>query len=315
MTEKTVIRGGRGGAALADILFRWLSFALAATIVCLFAAFIVILIIEAWPAISAFGLKFPFSSEWNPVSERFGALVPVVGTLLSTTVAMLIALPISFGIAFFLAEISPHWLRGPVGTAIELLAAIPSIVYGMWGLFVIAPLLSGYVEPWIIAHLGYIPIFSGPPMGIGILTAGMVLALMVIPFIAALTRDVFMMTPRNLKEAAYGLGATRFEVVRDVMIPYGKKGIVGAVFLGLGRALGETMAVTFVIGNAHNLSWSLLAPGNSIASMLANEFTEADGVLYTASLIELGLILFVITFIVLGSAQLWLRSGPGGKRR
>jgi len=301
------------GRGLSDIIFRRLTLAFAAFIVCLFAAFIGVLFFEAWPAIRAFGLKFPFSPEWNPVTGEFGALVPIVGTLLSTFLAMLMALPVSFGIALFLAEIAPHWLKGPVGGAIELLAAIPSIVYGMWGLFVIAPLMAEHVQPWLGDRLGWMPFFSGPPMGIGLLTAGMVLALMVIPFIASVTRDVFLMTPRNLKEAAYGLGATTFEVVRDVMIPFGKKGIVGAVFLGLGRALGETMAVTFVIGNAHNLSWSLFAPGNSIASMLANEFTEADGALYTASLIELGLILFIITFIVHGAAQLWLRHGKRGR--
>ncbi|MDQ6994798.1 MAG: phosphate ABC transporter permease subunit PstC, partial [Mariprofundaceae bacterium] len=231
------------------------------------------------------------------------------GTLLTTTVAMAIALPISFGIALFLAEISPYWMRTPVGTAIELLAAIPSIVYGMWGLFVIVPIMASSIEPWMYEHLSFIPLFSSPPLGIGILTAGLVLALMVIPFIAAITRDVFLMCPQNLKEAAYGLGATKWEVVRDVMIPYGIKGIVGGIFLGLGRALGETMAVTFVIGNAYHLSWSLLAPGNSIASTLANEFTEADGELYTSSLIELGLVLFLITFIVLSLAQFWLHTG------
>ncbi len=306
-------RGGRGGA---DLAFPALTMTFAAGVVVLFAAFILVLSCQAWPAIERFGLGFVVSGEWNPVTGRFGAMVPIVGTMLTTVVAMTVALPVSFGIALFLAEIAPAWLKGPVGAAIELLAAVPSIVYGMWGLFVIAPIMADRVEPWLGEHLGFLPLFSGPPMGVGILSAGLVLALMVIPFMAAVIRDVFMMTPRNMKEAAYGLGATTLEVVRDVMIPCGRKGIAGGVFLGLGRALGETMAVTFVIGNAHNLSWSLFAPGNTIASMLANEFTEAGDALYAASLIELGLILFMITFVILGAARLWLRVGmeQGGGR-
>ena len=305
------VKDGNRGDGVADAVFRRLSFAFAAAVVVLLAAFLAVLAWEARHSILAFGPGFLFSREWNPVTGRFGALVPVAGTLVSTMIAMFIALPVSFGIALFLAELAPQRLKATVGAAIELLAAIPSIVYGMWGLFVVAPLLAEHLEPWLIRRLGFIPLFSGPPMGIGVFTAGLILALMIIPFIASVTRDVFAMTPKNLKEAAYGLGATTFEVVRDVMIPYGKKGIAGAVFLGLGRALGETMAVTFVIGNAHNLSWSIFAPGNSIASMLANEFTEADGVLYASALIELGLILFIITFVVLGAAQLWLRAGQG----
>jgi len=293
----------------ADAGFRLLTLCFAGAVAALFVAIVVVLWQQSQPAVREFGFSFLTSLEWNPVLDHFGAVIAIAGTLISTTIAMLIAVPVSVGIAVFLAEIAPPRLRTPVGTAIELLAAIPSIVYGMWGLFVVAPIMAESIEPWLTAHLGFLPLFSGPPLGIGLLTAGLVLALMVIPFIAAVTRDVFLMTPRTLKEAAYGLGCTTWEVVRDVVIPYGKKGIVGAVFLGLGRALGETMAVTFVIGNAYHLSWSLLAPGTSIASTLANEFTEADGDIYLASLIALGLVLFVITFLILGAAQLWLRAG------
>ncbi len=301
---------GSGGVRFsADRAFRLLTWAFAAGVAVLFLTLVAVLWGESQPSIRAFGLSFLTSAEWNPVTNHFGALIAIAGTLITTTIAMLVALPVSIGIALFLTEIAPYWLRAPVGTAIELLAAIPSIVYGMWGLFVIAPIMASTIEPWLIKHLGFLPFFSGPSMGIGMLTAGLVLALMIIPFIASVSRDVFLMTPRNLKEAAYGLGATTWEVVKDVMIPYGKKGIMGAIFLGLGRALGETMAVTFVIGNAYHLSWSLLAPGNSIASTLANEFTEADGDLYLSSLIELGLVLFLITFIVLGMANLWLHAG------
>jgi len=292
----------------ADKLFRLLTSAFAAFIAVLFIVMLAVLWHQSQPSIDKFGFSFLTSSDWNPVTDQYGALIAIIGTLLTTSVAMLIALPVSLGIALFLAEIAPYWMRGPVGTAIELLAAIPSIVYGMWGLFVIVPIMADSIEPWLYKHLGFLPLFSSPPIGIGILTAGLVLALMIIPFIASITRDVFLMCPQNLKESAYGLGATKWEVVRDIMIPYGIKGIVGAVFLGLGRALGETMAVTFVIGNAYHLSWSLLAPGNSIASTLANEFTEADGELYTSSLIELGLVLFLITFIVLSLAEMWLHS-------
>ncbi|RMG91882.1 MAG: phosphate ABC transporter permease subunit PstC [Zetaproteobacteria bacterium] len=301
-----------GKKAWGDSLFRSLTLAFALGILVLFAGILIALWHESAPAIDKFGFSFLTSTAWNPVKDEFGALIPVVGTLVSTLLAMLIAVPLSIGVALFLAELAPSWLRAPFGTAIELLAAIPSIVYGMWGLFVLAPIMADHVQPWLQTYLGFIPLFSGPPMGIGMLTAGLVLALMILPFIASVTRDVFLMVPKNLKEAAYGMGATTWEVVRDVMIPYGKKGIVGAVFLGMGRALGETMAVTFVIGNAYHLSWSLFAPGNSIASTLANEFTEADSDVYLASLIELGLVLFLMTFIVLGAAQLWLRRGVAG---
>jgi len=298
--------------AWGDALFKGMTLFFALGILLLFIAILVALWHESTPAIDKFGLSFLTSTAWNPVKDEFGAVIPMVGTVVSTVLAMLIAVPLSIGVALFLAELAPAWMRTPFGTAIELLAAIPSIVYGMWGLFVLAPVMSDHVQPWLAEHLGFIPLFSGPQMGIGMLTAGLVLALMILPFIASVTRDVFLMVPQNLKEAAYGMGATTWEVVRDVMIPYGKKGIVGAVFLGMGRALGETMAVTFVIGNAYHLSWSLFAPGNSIASTLANEFTEADSDVYLASLIELGLVLFLLTFLVLGAAQLWLKRGVQG---
>ena len=295
-----------------DLVFRGLTAIFAACVALLFLALVAILWNESGPSIDKFGFSFLVSQDWNPVTIKFGALIPIVGTLVSTFLALLFAIPLSLGIALFLAELAPHWLRAPFGTAIELLAAIPSIVYGMWGLFVLAPLMADYVQPWLQDHSHGFPLFAGPAMGIGMLTAGLVLTLMIIPFIASVSRDVFLMVPQHLKEAAYGMGCTTWEVVRDIMIPYGKKGIVGAVFLGMGRALGETMAVTFVIGNAYHLSWSLFAPGNSIASTLANEFTEADGTVYLASLIELGLVLFLITFIVLGLANIWLKHGESG---
>jgi phosphate transport system permease protein len=295
-----------------DLVFRGLTAIFAACVALLFLALVAILWNESGPSIDKFGFSFLVSQDWNPVTIKFGALIPIVGTLVSTFLALLFAIPLSLGIALFLAELAPHWLRAPFGTAIELLAAIPSIVYGMWGLFVLAPLMADYVQPWLQDHSHGFPLFAGPAMGIGMLTAGLVLTLMIIPFIASVSRDVFLMVPKHLKEAAFGMGCTTWEVVRDIMIPYGKKGIVGAVFLGMGPALGETMAVTFVIGNAYHLSWSLFAPGNSIASTLANEFTEADGTVYLASLIELGLVLFLITFIVLGLANIWLKHGESG---
>ncbi len=276
----------------------------------LLAGIVVSLIVGALPAIRRFGLEFLVSATWNPVTEEFGALVPIVGTLLTSVIALLIGVPVSFGIALFLTELSPVWLRRPLGTAIELLAGIPSIIYGMWGLFVFAPMFAEYVEPWIIDNLGGLPLvgalFRGPPIGVGILTAGIILAIMIIPFIASVMRDVFETVPALLKESAYGLGATTWEVVSRIVLPYTKVGVVGGIMLGLGRALGETMAVTFVIGNAHELHASLLMPGNSIASTLANEFTEAVGKIYSSALIELGLILFFIAFVVLSLARLML---------
>jgi len=293
-----------------DWLFRNVTRLFAFLVLALLAGIMVSLFIGGWPAIKAFGPAFLVSAEWNPVTEKFGALVPIFGTLVTSIIALLIGVPVSFGIAMFLTELAPLWLRRPIGTAIELLAAIPSIIYGMWGLFVFAPLFADYVQPWMIAHLGPIwligPLFQGAPQGIGMLTAGLILAIMVIPYIASVMRDVFELVPAMLKESAYGLGATTWEVVWHVVLPYTKIGVVGGILLGLGRALGETMAVTFVLGNAHRLGVSLFAPGNSIASALANEFTEAVGDLYTSALIELGLILFVITFIVLALSKILL---------
>jgi phosphate transport system permease protein len=293
-----------------DLLFRSLTRVSAFGVLALLVAILVSLVVGSMPAIRAFGFGFLTSSDWDPVNEQFGALIPIVGTLVTSAIALTIAIPVSFGIALFLTELSPRILRRPLGIAIELLAGIPSIIYGMWGLFVFAPLFADHVEPWLNDHVGampYIgPFFSGPPMGIGMLTAGIILAIMVIPFIASVMRDVFEVVPTLLKESAYGLGATTWEVMWKVVLPYTRIGVVGGIMLGLGRALGETMAVTFVIGNAHELSQSLLMPGNSIASALANEFTEAYGELYTAALIELGLILFFITFVVLSLARYML---------
>ena len=261
-------------------------------------------------AFKTFGWHFITSREWDAVGGHFGALVPIYGTLVTSAIALIIAVPVSIGIALFLTDIAPRWTRGPIAIAIELLAAIPSIIYGMWGLFVFAPFMAAHVEPWLADHLGgkavIGPLFSGPPIGIGMLTAGIVLGVMVIPFIAAVAREVFSAVPAPLRESAVALGSTRWEVIRSVTLPYTRSAIIGAIFLGLGRALGETMAVTFVLGNAHDLSASLLMPSNSIAAAIANEFTEADTDLYRSSLIALGFLLFVVTFIVLTIAKLLL---------
>ncbi|MDB5803974.1 MAG: phosphate transporter permease subunit PstC [Betaproteobacteria bacterium] len=300
----------RDGSALADTLFTNLTRLAAFVVFSLLAAIFVSLVLGSSKSIMRFGPAFLWTSEWDPVKEQFGALVPIFGTLVTAAIAMVIAVPVSFGIAMFLTELSPKWLKRPLGTAIELLAAIPSIIYGMWGLFVFAPLFSTYVQPLMIKTLGAIPglglLFAGAPMGIGMFTAGLILSIMVIPFITAVMRDVFDLVPPMLKESAYGLGGTTWEVMYRVVLPYTKVGVVGGVMLGLGRALGETMAVTFVIGNAYQLSPSLFAPGNSIASALANEFTEARGELHSSALIELGLILFLITSIVLAISKFLL---------
>jgi phosphate transport system permease protein len=263
------------------------------------------------PALSHFGFAFVTREIWNPVTEKFGALAPIYGTLVTSVIAMAIAVPVGVGIALFLTELCPPMLKRPIGVAVELLAAVPSIIFGIWGLFVLAPILQRHVQPWLIEHVGPIPgigrLFMGPPFGIGILTAGFVLAIMVLPFIAATVRDVFDTVPAMLKESGYGLGATKWEVIWNVVVPHSRAGIMGGVMLGLGRALGETMAVTFVIGNAHRISPSLLAPGTTISSAIANEFTEAVGDLYTSSLIALGLLLFLITFSVIAAAQAMLR--------
>jgi phosphate transport system permease protein len=270
------------------------------------------LVVGAWPAIREYGLSFLWRTEWDPVNDRYGGLVMIYGTLATSFIALLIAVPVSFGIALFLTELSPNWLRRPLGVAIELLAAVPSIVYGMWGLLVFGPILAEYVQQPLQSAFKGVPLLgtlvSGAPVGIGILSAGIILAIMVIPFIASVTRDVFQTTPPMLKESAYGLGSTTWEVVWRVVLPYTKTGVVGAVMLGLGRALGETMAVTFVIGNFNQLnSLSLFEAANSITSALANEFAEANPGLHQASLIYLGLILFFITFVVLALSK-WLLS-------
>jgi phosphate transport system permease protein len=295
---------------LGDMAFRHLTRAAALTVLLILGGIIVSLVYGAWPALNTFGISFLYDESWNPVTERFGAIAPVYGTVVTSIIAMLIAVPVGLFIALFLTELCPMWLRRPIGVAIELLAGIPSIIYGIWGLFVFAPFLQQYVQPFLIAVFGNVPVlsnlFAGPPYGIGILTAGLILAIMVLPFITSISRDVFEAVPPVLKEAAYGLGCTTWEVARYVVLPYTRVGVIGGVMLGLGRALGETMAVTFVIGNAHRISGSILAPGTTISATIANEFTEAVGDLYTASLIALGLILFVITFIVLAIARIML---------
>jgi phosphate transport system permease protein len=282
----------------------------ALTVFLVLAGIIVALIHGSMPAFEEFGASFITTIDWDPVNDRYGAMIAIVGTLVTSFIALLIAFPVSFGIALFLTEICPVWLKRPMGTAIELLAGVPSIIYGMWGLFVFAPIFSDHVQPVLARTLGKLPyigqLFDGPTMGIGILTAGVILSIMIIPFIASVMRDVFEIVPPVLKESAYALGCTKWEVVRKIVLPYTRAGVVGGVMLGLGRALGETMAITFVIGNAHELSWSLFAAGNSIASTLANEFAEADSTLHVASLFALGLILFAITFIVLSAAKLML---------
>jgi len=317
MTERLAVSAGAATRSkvfdrlrLGDAMFRNLTRAAAIGVLLLLSGVIVSLIQGSIPAIKAFGFGFLTSERWNPVTDIYGALPAIYGTILTSCIAMLIAVPVGLMIAFFLTELCPKWLRRPIGIAIELLAGIPSIIYGIWGLFIFAPFLQATLQPFLINTLGNLPgigsLFAGPPYGIGLLTSGLILAIMVLPFVTAITRDVFEAVPGVLKEAAYGLGCTRWEVVRNVVMPYARVGIIGGVMLALGRALGETMAVTFVIGNAHRISASILAPGTTISATIANEFTEAVGDLYTSALIELGLILFVITFIVLAAARYML---------
>ncbi len=302
-----------------DAFFKNLTRFFAFFVFSILAAILISLLVHSQIALTKYGFNFLVNPEWDPVTEEFGALVPIYGTLVSSAIAMIIGIPVSFGIALFLTELSPTWLKRPLGTAIEMLAAIPSIIYGMWGLFVFAPLFAEYVQPVLIRTFGPLPIlgplFKGPAMGIGMLTAGIILAVMVIPFITAVMRDVFELVPAMLKESAYGLGSTTWEVMWRVVLPFTKSGVIGGIMLGLGRALGETMAVTFVIGNAFKWSGSLFSPGNSIASALANEFNEAGGIQKSA-LLELGLILFLITTIVLALAKMLLvrlSAGEGKK--
>jgi phosphate transport system permease protein len=293
-----------------DLIFHGMTRASALFVLLLLSGVILALIIGSAPALSTFGLSFITTEVWNPVTDKFGALAPIYGTLVTSIIAMVIAVPVGLMVAFFLTELCPPLLRRPIAIAIELLAGIPSIIYGIWGLFVFAPFLQKYIQPFLIDAFANVPVmnslFEGPPYGIGMLTAGLILAVMVLPFITSISRDVFDAVPPVLKEAAYGVGCTTWEVFRYVILPYTRVGVIGGGMLGLGRALGETMAVTFVIGNAHKVAASILAPGTTISASIANEFTEAVGDLYTSSLIALGLILFVITFIVLAMARYML---------
>jgi phosphate transport system permease protein len=298
------------GQRLRERLFRAATLVAALLVLTLLGGVAVSLMQGAWPALAHFKLHFLTREVWNPVTDQYGALAAVYGTVITSVIALAIAIPVSFGIAIFLTELAPVWMKRPVGIAIELLAAVPSIIYGIWGLFVLAPVLQRHVQPWLIDTLGPLPLvgklFQGPPFGIGILTAGIVLAIMVVPFISAVTRDVFETVPDVLKESGYGLGATTWEVIWQVVVPYARTGMIGGIMLGLGRALGETMAVTFVIGNAHRIGSSLLAPGTTISAAIANEFTEAVGDLYTSSLVALGALLFLITFTVIAAARFML---------
>jgi phosphate transport system permease protein len=305
---------------LPDFIFHKITFSFALLVLLSLAGIMASLVLGAWPAFEHFGPSFITRVEWDPVNDEYGALIAIAGTLITSFIALLIAFPVSFGIALFLTEICPNWLKRPLGTSVELLAGVPSIIYGMWGLFVFAPFFADHVQPFLQNTLGNIPVigelFQGPMMGLGLLTGGIILSIMIIPFIASVMRDVFETCPAVLKESAYALGCTKWEVMRKIVLPYTRIGVVGGVMLGLGRALGETMAITFVIGNAHKLSWSLFAAGNSIASTLANEFAEAESKLHLSSLFALGLILFLITFIVLAAAKLMLSrmsQGEGSK--
>ncbi len=292
-----------------DRLFRWLLTATVAFVLVALATAALSMLWGGREVLETEGLSFFYSSEWNPVENKYGALAPIYGTIVTAVIAMLIAVPVSFGIAFFLTEVAPRWLRGPVGTAIELLAGIPSIIYGMWGLFVLVPVMTEYDTPWLNDHIGTIPyigvFFRGPPLGIGVLTAGFVLAIMVVPFISSVMREVFLTVPQRLKESAYALGSTKWEVSWDIVLPYTRSAVIGGIFLGLGRALGETMAVAFVIGNTVSLSASLLEPGTTIAALIANDFGEATET-YRSALLLLGFVLFIVTFIVLAIARYML---------
>ncbi len=310
MTNPAAELSARSGP-MADRVFGWMAKGAACLTLGLLLAILVSLTVSAWPAIGKYGFGFLVGSTWDPVKEEFGGLVMIYGTLMTSLIALVIAVPVSFGIAVFLTELSPGWLKRPLGTAIELLAAIPSIVYGMWGLLIFGPVLATYVQQPLQALFAGTPylgaLFSGPPVGIGIASAGIILAIMIIPFIAAVMRDVFEVTPTLLRESAYGLGATTWEVVSTVVLPYTKAGVIGGIMLGLGRAIGETMAVTFVIGNFNQIdSLSLFQAANSITSALANEFAEAGAGLHQASLMYLGLVLFFITFVVLALSKLLL---------
>lgn len=300
------------GKSTGDAIFAGLVRTCGISVLVLLGAIIVVLLIGAMKAFHAFGFGFLTDADWDPVQDIYGAAVPIYGTLATAVLALILSVPLAFGIAFFLTEMAPKWMRRPIGTAIELLAAVPSIIFGMWGFFVIVPIMAEYVQPWVIDTLGDVPgigvLFSGAPFGTGIFTAALILAVMIIPFIAATMRDVFLTVPPMYKESAYGIGCTTWEVMRSIVLPYTRSSVVGGIMLGLGRALGETMAVTFVIGNTNRLSASLFAPGNTIASLVALEFPESPaGSLKLSSLLALGFILFVISFIVLAISRLLLR--------
>ena len=292
-----------------DRRFRWLLTATAVFVLVTLAGAALSMLWGGRSVLASEGLGFFFSTDWNPVENKYGALVPIYGTVVTAVIAMLIAVPVSFGIAFFLTEVAPRWLRTPVGTAIELLAGVPSIIYGMWGFFVLMPVMREHLIPWLNDHLGPLPVigalFQGPPIGAGMLTSGIVLSIMVIPFISSVMREVFLTVPARLKESAYALGATKWEVSWDIVLPYTRSAVIGGVFLGLGRALGETMAVAFVIGNSVQMSASLLEPGTTIAALIANDFGEATET-YRSALLLLGFVLFIVTFIVLAIARYML---------
>lgn len=294
----------------ADNVFGGLTFAAAMLVLLVLVGVFVSLVLGAWPALKTFGISFLTTSTWNPVTDKYGALAAIWGTLVTSMIALLLAVPVGIGIAIFLTDLCPCWLRRPIGMAVELLAGIPSVIYGIWGLFVFVPFMQAHVQPLLNTTLGELPwigaVFSGPPYGIGLLTAGLILSMMILPFIAALSRDIFLTVPNVLREAAYGMGMTKWEVNRHIVLPHVKTALTGGIMLSLGRALGETMAVTFVIGNSHRVTASLLSPGTSISASIANEFNEATTPLYTSSLIALGLVLFFITFVILALAQFML---------
>ena len=295
--------------ARADRRFRWILTATALFVLVTLAGAALSMLWGGRSVLAHEGLDFFLSSDWNPVENKYGALVPIYGTIVTAVIAMLIAVPVSFGIAFFLTEVAPRWLRTPIGTAIELLAGIPSIIYGMWGFFVLMPVMREHLVPWLDAHVGPLPVvgalFRGPPIGAGMRTSGIVLSIMVIPFISSVMREVFLTVPARLKESAYALGATKWEVSWDIVLPYTRSAVIGGVFLGLGRALGETMAVAFVIGNSVSFTASLLEPSTTIAALIANDFGEATEQ-YRSALLLLGFVLFIVTFVVLALARLML---------
>jgi phosphate transport system permease protein len=309
MTSASHSRGGAHPGRIGNIIFGGSAWTFGILVLIILLAVMISLIIGAYPAFREFGISFVWTEVWNPVKDHYGALSPLYGTLVTSVIAMLIGVPVSLGITIFLTELCPNYLKRPISTAVELLAAVPSIIYGMWGLFVLAPLMQKYIEPFLIGSLGHIivigDLFQGPPYGIGLFTAGLILSAMVLPYMVSIMRDVFETVPPQLRESAYGLGATTWEVVQNVVLPYSRVGVIGAFMLALGRALGETMAVTFVVGNSYHIMKSILAPGSTISASLANEFAEADG-LQLSALLALGFLLFVLTFTVIGFARVML---------